>query len=96
MKKRLLALLLAVVLCVGLLPVSASAAGASVTWVDGVDAATGKLTKKDLDRNGEYAESSADSTTWSVKYYIVQKDQTVTIRGDLTLTDKAMIILCDQ
>ena len=96
MKKRLIALLLAVVLCVGLLPVSASAVYASVDWVDGVDAATGKLTKKDLDRNGEYAESSADSTTWSVKYYIVQKDQTVTIRGDLTLTDKAMIILCEN
>ena len=96
-KTRLIALLLTVVLCVGLLPVSAGAAtAASVTWIDGVDAATGKLTKKDLDRNGEYAESSADSTTWSVKYYIVQKDQTVTIRGDLTLTDKAMIILCEN
>ena len=96
-KTRLIALLLAVVLCVGLLPVSAGAATAArVDWVDCVDAATGKLTKKDLDRNGEYAESSADSTTWSVKYYIVQKDQTVTIRGDLTLTDKAMIILCEN
>lgn len=96
-KTRLIALLLAVVLCVGLLPVSASAAtAASVTWIDGVDIVTGKLSQKTFTRDGEYAESSADSTTWSVKYYIVQKDQTVTIRGDLTLTDKAMIILCEN
>mgnify|MGYP004466789141 CR=1 FL=1 len=96
-KTRLIALLLAVVLCIGLLPVSAGAAtAASVTWIDGVDTATGKLSQKTFTRDGEYAESSADSTTWSVKYYIVQKDQTVTIRGDLTLTDKAMIILCEN
>ena len=96
-KTRLIALLLAVVLCVGLLPVSTGAAtAASVTWIDGVDTATGKLSQKTFTRDGEYAESSADSTTWSVKYYIVQKDQTVTIRGDLTLTDKAMIILCEN
>ena len=95
MKKRLIALLLAVVLCVGLLPVSASAAGASVTWVDGVDA-DGDLTETALNRNGEYAEEIQGSADWTEKVYIVKADSTVTIHGDLTVGRNTTIILCDN
>ena len=94
MKKRLLALLLAVVLCIGLLPVSASAVDASVTWVDGVDA-DGDLTEAALNRNGIAAENSG-STTWREQFYIVQANSNVTITGDLTLDRNATIILCDN
>ena len=95
MKKRLLALLLAVVLCVGLLPVSASAAGASVTWVDGVDA-DGDLTETALNRDGEYAEEIQGSADWTEKVHIVKADSTVTIHGDLTVGRNTTIILCDN
>ena len=94
MKKRLLALLLAVVLCVGLLSVNASAADASVTWVDGVNA-DGNLTETALNRNGVAAEDSGD-TTLREQFYIVQANANVTITGDLTLDRNATIILCDN
>ena len=94
MKKRLLALLLAVVLCIGLLPVSASAVDASVTWVDGVDA-DGDLTEAALNRNGIAAENSG-STTWREQFYIVQANSNVTITGDLTVGMNTTIILCDN
>ena len=95
-KTRLIALLLAVVLCIGLLPVNASAADASVTWVDGVDTDTGKLTEKPLTRNGEYAEEIQGSADWTEKVYIVKADSTVTIHGDLTVGRNTTIILCDN
>ena len=95
MKKRLIALLLAVALCVGLLPVSASAAGASVDWVDRADTATGGLEKMDLTRNGEYAEDSLDAN-WTESIYIVQANSNVTITGDLTVGMNTTIILCDN
>ena len=95
MKKRLIALLLAVVLCIGLLPVSASAADARVTWVDGVDA-DGDLTETALNRNGEYAEEIQGSADWTEKVYIVKADSTVTIHGDLTVGRNTTIILCDN
>ena len=94
-KTRLIALLLAVVLCVGLLPVSASAADASVTWVDRADTATGGLEKMDLTRNGEYAEDSLDAN-WTESIYIVQANSNVTITGDLTVGMNTTIILCDN
>ena len=94
-KTRLIALLLAVVLCVGLLPVSASAADARVTWVDGVDA-DGDLTEKALNRDGEYAEEIQGSADWTEKVYIVKADSTVTIHGDLTVGRNTTIILCDN
>ena len=90
MKNRLLALLLAVVLCVGLLPVSASAA--SVDWVDRADTATGGLEKMDLTRNGEYAEDSLDAN-WTESIYIVQANSNVTITGDPTVGRNTTIIL---
>ena len=93
MKKRLIALLLAVVLCIGLLPVSASAA--SVDWVDRADTATGGLEKMDLTRNGEYAEDSLDAN-WTESIYIVQANSNVTITGDLTVGRNTTIILCDN
>lgn len=89
-KTRLIALLLAVVLCVGLLPVSASAA--SVDWVDRADTATGGLEKMDLTRNGEYAEDSLDAN-WTESIYIVQANSNVTITGDLTVGRNTTIIL---
>ena len=96
MKKRLIALLLAVVLCVGLLPVSASAAGASVDWVDCVDEETGGLDKNYINRTGEYAEEIQGSADWTEKVYIVKADSTVTIHGDLTVGRNTTIILCDN
>ena len=96
MKKRLIALLLAVVLCVGLLPVSASAAGASVDWVDCVDEETGGLDKNYIKRTGEYAEEIQGSADWTEKVYIVKADSTVTIHGDLTVGRNTTIILCDN
>ena len=92
-KTRLIALLLAVALCVGLLPVSASAA--SVDWVDRADTATGGLEKMDLTRNGEYAEDSLDAN-WTESIYIVQANSNVTITGDLTVGRNTTIILCDN
>ena len=97
MKKRLIALLLAVVLCVGLLPVSASAAtAASVDWVDCVDEETGGLDKNYIKRTGEYAEEIQGSADWTEKVYIVKADSTVTIHGDLTVGRNTTIILCDN
>ena len=96
MKKRLIALLLAVVLCIGLLPVSASAAGASVDWVDCVDEETGGLDKNYIKRTGEYAEEIQGSADWTEKVYIVKADSTVTIHGDLTVGRNTTIILCDN
>ena len=96
MKKRLLSLLLAVVLCVGLLPVSASAAGASVDWVDCVDEETGGLDKNYIKWTGEYAEEIQGSADWTQKVYIVKADSTVTIHGDLTVGRNTTIILCDN
>ncbi len=93
-KTRLLALLLAVVLCVGLLPVSASAVDASITWVDGVDA-DGDLTETAFNRNGVAAEDSG-STTLREQFYIVEANSDVTITGDLTLDRSATIILCSN
>ena len=95
-KTRLIALLLAVVLCVGLLPVSASAAGASVDWVDCVDEETGGLDKNYIKRTGEYAEEIQGSADWTEKVYIVKADSTVTIHGDLTVGRNTTIILCDN
>ena len=95
-KTRLIALLLAVVLCVGLLPVSASAAGASVDWVDCVDEETGGLDKNYIKRTGEYAEEIQGSADWTQKVYIVKADSTVTIHGDLTVGCNTTIILCDN
>ena len=95
-KTRLIALLLAVVLCVGLLPVSASAAGASVDWVDCVDEETGGLDKNYIKRTGEYAEEIQGSADWTQKVYIVKADSTVTIHGDLTVGRNTTIILCDN
>lgn len=100
-KTRLIALLLAVVLCVGLLPVSASAeTPASVDWVDCVDEETGGLDKNYIKRTGEYAESNFGtgslSTEWSEKVCIVKANDTVIINGDLTLGKNATIILCDK
>ena len=94
MKKRLLSLLLAVVLCIGLLPVGALAADGDVTIkVDGVDGETGDINESGgVERTGPALTSS--DTNLSNKFYIVKDN--VTINGDLTIdgSQQGGLILC--
>ncbi len=98
MKKRLIALLLAVVLCIGLLPVSASAADASVTWYDVADTENGGITSSTnyINWNADYAETVYGSADWSEKFYVVKANETVLIHGDLTVGRNTAIFLCDN
>ena len=94
MKKRLLSLLLAVVLCIGLLPVGALAADGNVTIkVDGVDKETGDIKKSGgVEQTGPALTSS--DTNLSNKFYIVKDN--VTINGDLTIdgSQQGGLVLC--
>ena len=94
MKKRLLSLLLAVVLCIGLLPVGALAADGDVTIkVDGVDKETGDINESDGGQRTGPVLTSSD-TNLSGQFYIVQGD--VTINGDLTVdgSQQGGLVLC--
>ena len=94
MKKRLLSLLLAVVLCIGLLPVGALAADGDVTIkVDGVDKETGDINESDGGQRTGPVLTSSD-TNLSGQFYIVQGD--VTINGDLTVDGSKIggLVLC--
>ena len=94
MKKRLLSLLLAVVLCIGLLPVGALAADGDVTIkVDGVDKETGDINESDGGQRTGPVLTSSD-TNLSGQVYIVQGD--VTINGDLTVDGSKIggLVLC--
>ena len=94
MKKRLLSLLLAVVLCIGLLPVGALAADGDVMIkVDGVDKETGDINESDGGQRTGPVLTSSD-TNLSGQFYIVQGD--VTINGDLTVDGSKIggLVLC--
>ena len=94
MKKRLLSLLLAVVLCIGLLPVGALATDGDVTIkVDGVDKETGDINESDGGQRTGPVLTSSD-TNLSGQFYIVQGD--VTINGDLTVDGSKIggLVLC--
>ena len=94
MKKRLLSLLLAVVLCIGLLPVGALAADGDVTiYPDDVNANGDIIVDTDFDRTGPVLKSS--DTSLSGKFYIVQGY--VTIDGDLTIdgSQDGALVLCE-
>ena len=94
MKKRLLSLLLAVVLCIGLLPVGALAEDGDVTvYPDDVDAKGDIIKTTSFDRTGPVLKSS--DTSLSGKFYIVQG--AVTIDGDLTIdgSKNGGLVLCE-
>ena len=95
MKKRLLSLLLAVVLCIGLLPVGALAASEPAYYdtvkEDGTINRGGGYMTADL-----YTETSTDSVTWGEVSYVIKND--VTINGDLTIDARssfARVLLCN-
>ena len=95
MKKRLLSLLLAVVLCIGLLPVGALAASEPAYYdtvkEDGTINRGGGYMTADL-----YTETSTDSVTWGEVSYVIKND--VTINGDLTIdapSSFARVLLCN-
>ena len=95
MKKRLLSLLLAVVLCIGLLPVGAlaedttTAVQADTVNADGTIKAGGGFIA-----TGPIYTGSKGNDTLSGKYYIVQNDATV--KGNLTVdcNDNGGLVLC--
>ena len=94
MKKRLLSLLLAVVLCIGLLPVGAGAAEASIS-TDAFDA-DGDLTESTgYTANGSTYDGSSGDDTLSGNFYIVQGN--VTVEGNLTIESNTNggLVLCE-
>ena len=99
MKKRLLSLLLAVVLCIGLLPVGALAADGDVTVCpdvfdeDGDVVKASEVTNPWFKRAGPVYSGSEGADTLSGQYYIVQND--VTIKGNLTVDgSNGGLVLC--
>ena len=99
MKKRLLSLLLAVVLCIGLLPVGALAADGDVTVYpdvfdeDGDVVKASEVTNPWFKRAGPVYSGSEGADTLSGQYYIVQND--VTIKGNLTVDgSNGGLVLC--
>ena len=96
MKKKVLGLLMAAVLCLCLLPVSAAADGDVTVKYDGVDGASGDIKRSGGgSRNGTVLTASdTDVTLSSGQFYIVQDN--VTISGDLTVdgSQAGGLILC--
>ena len=103
MRKRVLSLLLAVVLCIGLLPVGALAADGDVTvYPDGFDKdgnvveASKDAVTPGFNREGPvFNTDTYDDVTFSGKFYIVQGD--VTIHGNLTVDGNTWggLVLCE-
>ena len=95
MKKRLLSLLLAVVLCIGLLPVGALAEDTTTTvQADTVNADGTIKAGGGFIATGPIYTGSKGNDTLSGKYYIVQNDATV--KGNLTVdcNDNGGLVLC--
>ena len=95
MKKRLLSLLLAVVLCIGLLPVGALAEDTTTAvQADTVDADGTIKAGGGFIATGPIYTGSKGNDTLSGKYYIVQNDATV--KGNLTVdcNDNGGLVLC--
>ena len=94
MKKKVLGLLMAAVLCLCLLPVGAGADGTTAkVKPDTVDTKNGSIIMGDFEANGPVLTSS--DTTLSRQYYIVQND--VTIEGNLTVDGNEVdcaLVLC--
>ena len=96
MKKKVLGLLMAAVLCLCLLPVGAAVDGDVTVKYDGVDEASGNIKRSGGgSRNGTVLTASdTDVTLSSGQFYIVQDN--VTISGDLTVdgSQAGGLILC--
>ena len=96
MKKKVLGLLMAAVLCLCLLPVGAAADGDVTVMYDGVDEASGDIKRSGGgSRNGTVLTASdTDVTLPSGQFYIVQDN--VTISDDLTVdgSQAGGLILC--
>ena len=96
MKKKVLGLLMAAVLCLCLLPVGAAADGDVTVKYDGVDEASGDIKRSGGgSRNGTVLTASdTDVTLSSGQFYIVQDN--VTISDDLTVdgSQTGGLILC--
>ena len=91
MKKRLLSLLLAVVLCIGLLPVGAGAADVEIN-TDLVDKDGRITTDAGYSRSGSvYTGSGTSDTIDDERWHIVQGS--VTVEGDLTLGGGGGLVL---
>ena len=69
MKRRILCVLLALVLCVALLPVTAGAANENVKWLD---ISEGEI---HISPDG-YTVGSAEMTAYTGKYGLIQKKET--------------------
>ena len=92
MKKRLLSLLLAVVLCIGLLPVGALASDEITVNTDLVDD-NGEITMDTgYSRRGfAYSGSDTAATIDDSNWHVIQAD--VTVGGDLTLGGGGGLVL---
>ena len=91
MKKRLLSLLLAAVLCIGLLPVGAGAADVEIN-TDLVDKDGRITTDAGYSRSGSvYTGSGTSDTIDDERWHIVQGS--VTVEGDLTLGGGGGLVL---
>ena len=92
MKRRLLSILCALALCLGLLPMTASAAGVDYierSW----DSSTNTVKSEPKNSPDTTTEVTANDTQWSSGWYVAQGE--VTIGQRVTVTGEVHLILAD-
>ena len=93
MKRRLLSILCALALCLGLLPMTASAAGVDYierSW----DSSTNTVKSEPKNSPDTTTEVTANDTQWSSGWYVAQGE--VTIGQRVTVTGDVHLILADN